>query len=132
MTITLSLWWLLPLLALVGLDMLLRLWVFFLAIMKLQDVRDDGVLETLDATIQRAAVLVLVIGSVLNLVARWTVACVIFGVRPRINEVGISMLVKRLRNGPAGWRQARAQWWTTNVLGPFDRSGRHSKQEGEP
>ena len=132
MTLTLSLWWLIPLLSVVGFDMLLRLWVFFLAIMKLQDVRDDGVLETLDPAVQRAAKLVFVMGATLNLIARWTVACVVFGVLPKLSDVGISMLVERLRKGPPGWRQVRAQWWTTNVLGPFDRSGRHSKEEGEP
>ena len=125
MTIYLSLWWLVPLVLFVGFDMVLRLWVFFLAIMKLQDVRDDGVLETLDPAIQSAAHVVLVLGSVLNLFVRWTVACLIFGVLPKTSEVGVSMLVARLRQGPAGWRQARAQWWTNNVLGPFDRSGRH-------
>lgn len=132
MTIAFSLWWLLPLAILIGLDMLLRLWVFFLAIMKLQDVRDDGVLETLSPFIQRAATLVFALGSAMNLLVRWTVACAVFGVAPKASEVGVSMLVKRLRKGPPGWRQVRAQWWTDNVLGPFDRSGRHSKDEGEP
>lgn len=126
MNISISLWWLVPIVALIGFDMVFRLWVFFLAIMKLQDVRDDGVLETLDPWVQRAAQLVLVLGSLLNLLSRWTVACAIFGVIPKAGEVGISMLVKRLREGSPGWRQERAQWWTNNVLGPFDRSGRHN------
>lgn len=131
MTITFSLWWLVPLSIVIGADMVLRLWVFFLAIMKLQDVRDDNVLKTLDPTIQKAAKLVLFLGALLNLLVRWTVACAIFGVFPKTSETGVSMLVARLRAGPEGWRKERAQWWTRNVLGPFDRSGRHSEKEND-
>lgn len=131
MTITLSLWWLLLLIP-IGIDMLDRLWILFLATMKLQDVRDDKVLETLSPFMQWVAKSVYLRGAAFNFLARHTVACVVFRVGWKRGEYGISPLVERLRKGPPGWQQERAQWWTTNVLGPFDRSGRHSNKEGEP
>ena len=124
MTITLSLWWLLLIIP-IAIDMLDRLWVLFLASMKLQDVRDDKVLETLSPWMQKIATSVYLRGMFFNFLARHTVACAIFGVGWKRGEHGISPLVERLRKGPPGWRQVRAQWWTTNVLGPYDRSRRH-------
>lgn len=126
MTITLSLWWLVPLAILVGCDMLVRLWILFLACMNLGDVRRSGVLATLHPFIQRAAMAVYAMGAAVNLLARHTVACLIFGVGWERGELGISALVDRLCDGPDGWQKDRALWWRKNVLGPFDPSGKHS------
>lgn len=133
MTITLPFWMLLIILVAVGCDMLFRLWILFLACMNLGAVKRSGVLATLDPFIQKAAQAVWVLGAFVNLLARHTVACLIFRVGWKRGEYGISALVDRILDetweDPDDWhdkRKARALWWRQNVLGPYDPSGDHN------
>ena len=124
------------------------LFVFFAAVMALRDARDRGVLV---GPVKRVGYVVLAIGYALDCLAQLTIASVMFGELPprwwfrpgwtltlwgrtlRFDwlvlpafESTVSARTKRLKLTGTGWRQARAIWWRTNILGPLDSSGAHS------
>jgi len=104
------------------------LWILFLAVMKLQDVEKSGVLATLDPRVQKLARAVLIVGILYNAFVRVFLSWMIFWELPRWGEWAVSAQVKRLCNEGSGWRQERAEWWSDNMLGPFDATGRHNKE----
>ena len=124
------------------------LFVFFAAVMSLRDARDRG---TLTGPLKKIGYLVLAIGYALDFIAQMTIAVAVFAEIPPVRwftpawslklagltisftwlrlpavEPTVSDRTKRLKLTGTGWRQARAIWWRTNVLGPLDTSGGHS------
>ncbi len=108
------------------------LWVFFLAVMHLQDAQKTGVLATLHRNVQIAAQIVLYTGVTINLLVRVLFSWLLFWEVPppfnprRWGEWAVSAQVKRLCNEGTGFRQQRAFWWRDNVLRPFDQWGGHN------
>ncbi|OYZ03513.1 MAG: hypothetical protein B7Y42_00610 [Polaromonas sp. 28-63-22] len=124
------------------------LFVFFAAVMSLRDARNRG---QLTAALKLFGYPTLAIGYTLDFMAQMTLAVAIFAELPprrwftptwsfkvlgRTFDFGwlrlpavestVSERTKRLQLTGTGWRQARAIWWRTNVLGPLDTSGGHS------
>ncbi len=126
---------LVPLWVWISLGVLLRitealfvLWVFFLAVMKLQDLDKSGELAKLHISVRIAARTVLIIGVVMNAFCRVCLTSVLFVDPPRWGEWGVSAQVKRLwtDGGWWPWQKRWAIFWRDNVLGPFDATKRHS------
>lgn len=96
------------------------LWVLFLAVMNLQQARDEG---TLSGFAKWSGYTVLAEGLVVDALIQFTVASLIWCEPPR--EWTVSGRVARLCKGPDGWRKARAIWFRDTLLKAFDRSGGH-------
>lgn len=139
--------WLLTRLAFWSVVIGFMLFVFFAAVMCLRDARNRGALT---GPLKKIGYLVLVIGYTLDFAAQMTVAVVVFAEPPPVKwftptwsfklagfaigfgwlrlpsvEPTVSERTKRLKLTGTGWRQARAIWWRTNVMGPLDTSGEH-------
>lgn len=124
------------------------LFVFFAAVMCLRDARDRG---TLVGPVKHLGYIVLALGYTLDFLVQVTIAVALFAELPprwwftpdwtfklagrtvRFDwlrlpaiESTVSARTKRLKLTGTGWRQARAIWWRTHVLGPLDSSGGHS------
>ncbi|MES2685494.1 MAG: hypothetical protein V4706_01665 [Pseudomonadota bacterium] len=96
------------------------LWVLFLAVMNLQQTRDEGKLSPFA---KWSGYTVLAEGLVVDALIQFTVANLIWWERPQ--EWTVSGRVARLCNGPDGWRKVRAIWFRDTLLKSFDRSGGH-------
>ena len=93
------------------------LWVFFLAVMKLRDVRDSG---KLNGQAKYPAYLVLFIGYILDFVVNMIPATVVFLEIPQ--ELTVSERTKRHRDEPT-WRGAMSRWLRKGFLSIADTSG---------
>lgn len=118
------------------------LWLAYLAVMRLQEVRDAGKLPPDIVPIATAA---LYFGLAVDLVYNWTWAIAVYCDVPR--ELLVTQRLERYKYGRAyrlqrtgrcrwsfvrvdiapatGWRLARTDWNATNMLDPFDPSGQH-------
>ena len=95
------------------------LWVYFLAVMKLRDVRDDG---HLTGPIKYPAYLVLGIGYALDFGFNVTFANVLFWELPK--ELTVSERTRRHRDEQT-WRGAESRFLRKSFLAPADKSGGH-------
>ena len=96
------------------------LWVFFLAVMHLQEARNAGRLTTWNTRIGYS---VLFVGYLLDFVVNMTFAVLLFLELPR--ETTVSARIERLVMTGTGWRQRVAMWVRSTLLATFDLSGRH-------
>ncbi len=94
--------------------------IFFLAVMKLRDARDQGILFTLNWTVIWLAYTILFVGLILDTLLNWIVLSVMFLEFPQ--ETLSTSRVKRLKNKGSGWRQRLAAWLCKNFLTPFDKN----------
>jgi hypothetical protein len=100
------------------------LWVHYLAVMHLRDVRDDGRADASKAMTPfayKCGLVVLFIGELLDLAGE-LLCTFIFVDLPR--ELTVSGRVKRLCL-TTGWRGSFARWFRDNFLSKFDRKGGH-------
>ena len=96
------------------------LWVFFLAVMHLQEARNAGRLTTWNTRIGYS---VLFVGYLLDFIVNMTFAVLLFLELPR--ETTVSARIERLVLYGTGWRQTVAIWVRRTLLATFDPSGRH-------
>lgn len=96
------------------------LWVFFLAVMHLQEARDAGRLTTWNT---RTGYSVLFVGYLLDFTVNMTFAVLLFLELP--HETTVSARIQRLVLYGTGWRQKVAIWIRSALLATFDPSGRH-------
>lgn len=113
-----------------GLKYSFLLWVFFLAVMKLRDVRDAG---NLVGPIRYPAFLVLGIGYALDALVNMTVMFVVLWEQPSItfgkgwwteSEWTVSDRTKRWAQTDT-WRGALCRWLRKRFLAPADSKGGH-------
>lgn len=106
--------------ALITLLCVYLLWVHYVAVMRLMQVRDAGQLTPAMKAIGYPA---LVVGLLLDLIVNTVVATALFLELPR--EWTVSGRLWRLSNSPSSWRQRTALWLRVNLLDPIDPSGTH-------
>ena len=94
------------------------LWIFYLAVMNLKRVRDEGKLSKLALYLGMP---VLFVGYVLDALINIFVMTLILLEIPE--ELTVSERLKR-HNKVDGWRKKVAQWFEP-LLDPFDPSGNH-------
>lgn len=92
--------------------------IFYLAVMKLRDARNNGILDTLNWSVIWLAYAILYVGLVLDMLLDWIVLTVMFAELPR--EILSTSRVKRHKNFGEGWRKSLATWLCNNFLSPFD------------
>jgi hypothetical protein len=96
------------------------LWVFYVAVMRLKQVRDAG---KLTIAMKVFGYPLLVVGLVLDLLVNVCIGSVVFIEIPR--ELTLSSRLWRLSNGAPGYRQKVALWFRVNLLDAIDPDGIH-------
>ena len=95
------------------------LWVFYLAVMNLKRVRDNG---GLSKWALRFGYPVLLIGFVLDVLVNWFVVTLLLLELPR--ETTVTARLKRHNRDSSGWRKTLVLFFEP-LLDPFDPSGNH-------
>jgi hypothetical protein len=95
------------------------LWIFYLAVMNLQRVRDMGKLGTVAKVFGYP---VLLVGYALDVLVNVTLMTVLFLEIPR--ETTVTARLKRHNRTGSGWRQRLAAWFEP-LIDPYDPSGDH-------
>lgn len=98
------------------------LWVFYVAVMHLKHMRDDGHLTNVQKAFGYPT---LIVGLVLDLVVHFVVGTVLFLELPAKKEWTLSARLWRLSNGDPGWRQRLALAIRTQLLDSADPAGVH-------
>lgn len=93
--------------------------VFYVAVMHFKQVRDSGVLDTLNWTSKLVAYSTLYIGLVLDMLLNIFVMTVVFLELPK--ELLTTGRIRRHKFGSRGWRKRLAIWFCRNYLTPFDK-----------
>lgn len=96
------------------------LWVFFVAVMRLKQVRDAGTLTTAMKVFGYPA---LAVGLLFDLLVQYTIAWAMFWEKPQ--ERTVSGRLWRLSQTGTGWRQSLAIRIRTTLLDAIDPSGVH-------
>lgn len=109
-------------LALVGIVAARQLWLYFTAVMRLQQVRDAGALTRAQTVV---AYTVLIEGLVIDVLFHLIFGTLIFLELPARNEWTLSARLWRLSNGPPSWRQRLALKIRKGLLDSIDPSGVH-------
>lgn len=91
---------------------------FYIAIMKLRDLRDSGALATLHWSVTLTGRMLLLIGLLLDVALNLLVMTIVFLEIPR--ELLVTARVKRHKWNGNGWRKRLACWMCANYLTPFD------------
>lgn len=105
---------------LLSLGLFIITFLFYLAVMKLRDAKDAGILFTLHWSAIWIAYGILYVGLFLDVMLNWIVLTVLFFEFPQ--EFLSTFRVKRHKNHGFGWRQKMAMWFCANFLSPFDPS----------
>lgn len=95
-------------------------WVLYLAIMNLQRVRDLG---NLPKPAYYLGTIILYVGLLFDLILNQTCVTIMFLDLPR--EFLVTQRLKRYKHGKDGWRKSFGNWWSINLLDPFDPKGIH-------
>ena len=99
-----------------------QLFLYFVAAMRLREVRDSQTLTKEQRVI--AAVLVCE-GLLLDLLVHLTIGTILFLELPARKEYTLSRRLWRLSNGPDGWRKSLALAIRTRLLDSMDPEGVH-------
>lgn len=100
-----------------------QLWLYFVAAMRLRQVRDEKALTKEQRIIGS---ILLCEGLLLDLLVHWFVGTVLFLEFPAWKEYTLSRRLWRLSNGPEGWRKSLALLIRTRLLDSIDPNGIHS------
>ena len=92
--------------------------IFFLAIIKLQEANDSGLLDSVHLTVRWLAYTILLAGLILDTLLNWVFLTVTFLEFPK--ELLCTSRVVRHKYRSQGWRHAQSLWWCRNWLSPFD------------
>jgi hypothetical protein len=96
----------------------LATFIFYLAIIKLQEAHDSGLLKSLHLTVRWSAYSILLVGLILDTLLNWIFLTVTFLELPK--ELLCTTRVVRHKYHSQGWRQSQSFWWCRNWLSPFD------------
>ena len=95
------------------------LWVFYLAVMNIKRVRDEGNLSRLAKAL---ATPVLIVGYLLDVIVNVFVFSIILLELPK--ETTVTARLKRHNAESSNWRKSVTTWFEP-LLNPFDPSGDH-------
>lgn len=99
------------------------LWVYFVAVMHLKHLKDEG---KLTGGVKFMGYPALIVGLVLDLIVHLIVGTVLFLELPARNEWTLSARLWRLSNDPKpSWRKTLALYLRRSTLDPIDPSGIH-------
>ena len=98
------------------------LWVHYVAVMRLKQLRDAGTLTTGQKVMGYPA---LVVGLLLDLGVHMIVGTLLFAELPARGEWTLSARLWRLSTTGTGWRQRLALWLRRELLDSADPSGVH-------
>jgi hypothetical protein len=104
-----------------GLASIWWLWVFYLAVMRLQQVRDAGKMTAIGRAV---GMTVLYPGYALDIFVNIVPLTVILMEPPKWGEWTVTARLKRHIQGE-GWRKRLAQWMGDHFLDAYDPSGKH-------
>lgn len=99
-----------------------QLWLYFVAAMRLQEVRNAEALTKAQRVIGS---ILLFEGLLLDLLVHWFIGTVLFLELPAPKEYTLSRRLWRLSNGPEGWRRRLATLIRTQLLDSIDPAGIH-------
>lgn len=99
-----------------------QLWLYFVAAMRLREVRDAKALTKAQRVLGS---ILLFEGLLLDLLVHWFIGTILFLELPARKEYTLSRRLWRLSNGPAGWRQRLAIKIRTELLDAIDPEGIH-------
>lgn len=92
--------------------------IFYLAIIKLQEANDSGLLDCVHMSVRWIAYSILLVGLILDTLLNWIFLSVTYMEFPR--ELLCTARVVRHKYHSEGWRHAQSLWWCRNWLSPFD------------
>jgi hypothetical protein len=92
--------------------------IFYLAIIKLQETNDSGLLDRVHLTVRWLAYSILLVGLILDTLLNWIFLTVTFMEFPR--ELLATTRIVRHKYHGKGWRHLQSIWWCKNWLSPFD------------
>ena len=99
------------------------LWVYFVAVMHLKHLKDEG---KLTGGVKFMGYPALIVGLVLDLIVHLIVGTAIFLELPARNEWTLSARLWRLSNDPKpSWRRTLALFLRRSILDPIDPAGIH-------
>lgn len=99
-----------------------QLWLYFVAAMRLREMRDA---KLLTKTQRVMGSILLAEGLALDLLVHWIVGTVVFLELPARKEYTLSRRLWRLSNGPEGWRKRLATTIRHELLDSADPEGIH-------
>jgi len=92
--------------------------IFYLAIIKLQETNDSGLLDCVHFTVRWIAYAILLFGLILDTLLNWIFLTVTYLEFPR--ELLSTARIVRHKYHDNGWRHCQSIWWCKNWLSPFD------------
>jgi hypothetical protein len=95
-------------------------WIYFIAIMKLRDMKDAGQIA---GVMKLFGYPNLFIGLLLDVLVNWIPMTIIFMELP-LEFLTTARLSRHIKDG-SGWRKDVALWFCHNLLSPFDSSKDH-------
>jgi len=104
--------------AVISITLFVLTFIWFLAVMKLKEARDAGILPMLNKSVIWIAYFILYSGLAMDIALNFILLTVAFVEIPQ--ELLCTSRVKRLKNHGSGWRQLLAAWFCANFLSPFD------------
>lgn len=99
-------------------------WLLYVLVMGLYRASLDGKLTGLTLWLAYPIVLFAI---AVDLIANWTIACVVFAELPNSFLELVTGRLSRYIDGPDGWRKDRATWVCHTLLDLFDPTGKHCK-----
>jgi hypothetical protein len=106
----------------VSLALLYTLWGFYLAVMNLVRVKDQGKLTKVALYLGYP---LFIIGGSLDILINWIILTIALLEIPR--ELTVTSRLSRYNKIGSGWRYRVAVWFAVNLLDPYDPSGKHIK-----
>ena len=107
------------------LSLILFLWAFwylYLIVMGLYRAKLNGNLSWSAKILGAPALL---IGIIVDVVAQYTIATIVFRDWPERGEHLVTDRLQRYMANPGGSRYAKAKWLCQHLLDPFDPTGKH-------
>ena len=101
-------------------------WVWFTAIMRLQEMRNSVLLTTQNKVLWGVAWLNLILGLLCDTLLNWVICTVLFFELPR-EFLTTARLCRLYETSPSSWRGKLAAWFGVILLNPVDPSGKHVK-----
>jgi hypothetical protein len=103
----------------------LFLWVFWYLYLIVMGLYRAKLMGTLTWPVKILGAPALLIGIIVDVVAQYTIATVIFREWPRRGEHLVTDRLQRYMANPSGSRYLKAKWLCEHLLDPFDPTGKH-------
>jgi hypothetical protein len=102
----------------ISLFLFILTFIFYLAVIKLRDAHQSGMMKQVHFTVYWMGYSILIVGLIIDTLLNWVFLTVTFLEFPR-EFLATNRVVRHKYNSP-GWRYTQAKWWCNNWLAPFD------------